>query len=175
MSFKANNKLKVPDYFSDDEVEEQDRHDITDDYPYEEDNEEDNEIDEETRRIIFNASSKNIDKLSSELDELYKKEKQDKEDKLNKKLEKKQNKINGKKTLNFAEFNKKMEEEEKAKQPKKFTSKRADEKRKQLGIDEVTGPKRSFNPRKEPFNFVKSNDRRDLTPRLINIDDFPSL
>jgi len=175
MSLKANTNLKVPDYFSDDEVEELDNRDIMDEYPDYEDDEEE-EMDEETRRIIFAHSCRNIEKLTSELDELAKNEKKQKEDKINAKKEKKQNKLEkkGKTVFNLAEFNKKLEEDEKAKKPKKFVSKRADDKRKQLGIDEAIGPKRSFNPRKPPYNFVKSHDRREIVPDL-NSNDFPSL
>ena len=184
MSLKANANIKVPDYFSDDEVEEQNNHDIMDDYP-DYDDEDEYEMDEETRRIIFSHSSRNIESLTNELNELAKIEKKhfklthfnQKEDKINSKKEKKQNKLEkkGKTVFNLADFNKKLEEEEKAKKPKKFTSKRADEKRKQLGLDEETGPKRSFNPRKPPYNFVKSHDRKEMVPELINANDFPSL
>ena len=172
MSFKANTNIKAPDYFSDDEVEEQDNNDIMDDYP----DDEEYEMDEETRRIIFAHSSRNIEKLTNELNQLAQMEKKQKEDKLNMKKEKKQNKLEkkGKTVFNLADFNKKLEEEEKAKKPKKFTSKRADEKRKQLGLDEDVGPKRSFNPRKPPYNFVKSHDRKEMAPEL-NPNDFPSL
>ncbi len=173
MSLKAKANIKVPDYFSDDDVEEQDNHDIMDDYP---DDDEEYEMDEETRRIVFAHSSRNIEKLTSELNELASMERKLKEDKLNMKKEKKQNKIEkkGKTIFNLSEFNKKMEEEEKAKKPKKFVSKRADEKKKLLGIDEDVGPKRSFNPRKPPYNFVKSHDRKEMAPEL-NPNDFPSL
>jgi len=173
MSLKANANIKVPDYFSDDEVEEQDNYDVMEDYP---DDEEEYEMDEETRRIIFEHSSRNIEKLTSELDELARIEKKQKEDKINAKKEKKQNKLEkkGKTTFNLADFNKKLEEDDKAKKPKKFVSKRADEKKKQLGFDEVTGPKRSFNSRKPPYNFVKSHDRKEMVADL-NPNDFPSL
>ncbi len=173
MSLKAKANIKVPDYFSDDEVEEQDNHDIMDDYP---DDEEEYEMDEETRRIVFAHSSRNIEKLTNELNELASMERKLKEDKLNIKKEKKHNKIEkkGKSIFNLSEFNKKLEEEEKAKKPKKFVSKRADDKKKQLGIEENVGPKRSFNPRKPPYNFVKSHDRKEMAPEL-NANDFPSL
>jgi len=46
MSFKAKANVKEPDYFSDDEVEEQNYNDIMDDYP---DDDEEYEMDEETR------------------------------------------------------------------------------------------------------------------------------
>lgn len=178
MSLKANKNTKVPDYFSDDEVEEQDTRDIMDDYPdYDDEEEYDEEMDEETRRIIFAKASSNIDRFTSELNDLSQNAKKLKEEKLNKKLEKKQNKLNknGKGIMSISDFNKKIEEEEKAKKPKKFISKRADDRKKKLGIEEVTGPKRAFNPRKPPYNFVKSHDIKEVTFDVLNTNDFPSL
>ena len=182
MSLKFNKNIKVPDYFSDDDVEEPNNHDIMDDYPYD-DNEEYNEddyideTDEETRKIIFNCTIKNNDRITNELNELYEKEKINKEAKSIKKMKKQQNKHEkkGNQILNLVEFHKKIEEEEHAKKPKRFVSKRADEKRKQLGIDEDTEPNRSFNPRKPPYNFVKSHDNHHITPEIFNTIDFPSL
>jgi hypothetical protein len=173
MSLKAKANVKVPDYFSDDEVEEEDNRDIMDEYP---DDDDEYEMDEETRRIIFSHSSRNIENLTRELNDLACMEKKLKEDKLNVKKEKKQNKLEkkGKTIFNIAEFNKKLEEEEKAKKPKKFVSKRADDRKKQLGIEESVGPKRSFNPKKPPYNFVKSHDRKEVAPD-INSNEFPSL
>ncbi len=176
MSLKANNNknIKVPDYFSDDEVEEPDNHDIQDDYP---DDDEEDEIDEETRKLLFAHASRNIDRFTKEMNELSEKEKQLKEERQNKKLEKSKlkNEKKGKTIFNLAEFNKKLEDEANAKKPKKFVSKRADDKKKQLGIEENTGPKRSFNPRNPPYNFVKSHDKKDEKPNIINPNDFPSL
>ena len=182
MSFKAIKNTKVIDYFSDDEVEEQATPGM-DDYPtYDDDEgdyeyEEEEEMDEETRRMIFEKASINIDRFTDELNELTQNAKKLKEDKLNKKLEKKQNKLNknGKGTMSIAEFTKKLEDTEKANKPKKFVSRRADEKRKELGIDEVTGPKRAFAPRKSPYNFVKSHHQKLVIFDGLNPDDFPSL
>ena len=182
MSFKAIKNTKVIDYFSDDEVEEQATPGM-DDYPtYDDDEEEyeyeeEEEMDEETRRMLFEKASINIDRFTDELNELTQNAKKLKEDKLNKKLEKKQNKLNknGKSTMSIAEFTKKLEEEEKAKKPKKFISRRADERKKELGIEEVSGSKRAFNPRKPPYNFVKSHDRKEVTFDVLNPNDFPSL
>jgi hypothetical protein len=183
MSFKAIKNTKVIDYFSDDEVEEQATPGM-DDYPTYDDeegeyeyDEEEEEMDEETRRMLFEKASINIDRFTDELNELTQNAKKLKEDKLNKKLEKKQNKLNknGKCTLSIAEFTKKLEEEEKANKPKKFVSRRADERKKELGIDEVTGPKRAFAPRKPPYNFVRTHDIKVVTFDVLNPNDFPSL
>ena len=195
MSFNKDNKnIKIPDYFSDDEVEEQyDRDD--DDIMYhtnhneyerfdgeefdeEMDEEMNEERDREIRRIIFESAVKNIDKLTCDFDELNDQDMKLKEDKLNYKKLKKEIKTEkkGKNIFNLSEFNKKVEEDIKANQPKKFVSKRADSKRKELGISSNENTiKRSFNPRKEPYNFVKSHEKKETILELINQDEFPSL
>jgi hypothetical protein len=167
MSFKNSKYTKTTDYFSDDEVKEQECPDIINDYPYEDDQ---YEMDNETKQIIFASLSKNINKYTNDLDELIKIENKTKNNNQNIKIGKKQKNV-----FNLTEFNKKIDEEEKAKKPKKFVSKRADDKRKQLGIDENIGPKRSFNPRKPPYNFVKSHNKKDEKPNILNENDFPSL
>jgi len=184
MSLKANKNTKVIDYFSDDEVEEQATPGM-DDYPTYDDDEgdyeygeyEEEEMDQETRRMLFERASSNIDRFTNELNDLTQNTKKLKEEKLNKKLEKKQNKLNknGKGTMSIAEFTKKLEDTEKANKPKKFVSRRADEKRKELGIEEVTGSKRAFNPRKPPYNFVKSHNKKLVILDVLNPDEFPSL
>jgi hypothetical protein len=70
--------------------------------------------------------------------------------------------------MSLSQLNSKMDEAA----PKKFTSKRADEKRKQLGIDEKP-QYRKFNARKEPYNFVN----KIKTKQVVSLDttDFPSL
>jgi hypothetical protein len=82
---------------------------------------------------------------------------------------------NNKTSLSLSEFTKKIDDDIKNTKPKKFISKRADEKRKELGIDDEIVSKRSFNPRKIPYNFV---DRIKYNMNEINISntmDFPSL
>lgn len=180
MSLKANKNTNVIDYFSDDEVEEQATPGINDYPTYDdeyEDEEYEEEMDEETRRMLFERASSNIDRFTNELNDLTQNTKKLKEEKLNKKLEKKQNKLNknGKGTMSIAEFTKKLEDTEKANKPKKFVSRRADEKRKELGIEEVTGSKRAFNPRKPPYNFVKSHNKKLVILDVLNPEEFPSL
>ena len=164
MSLKTN--TKTTNYFSDDDIEEPNNMDISDDYSNDSD---DYEMDEETRRIAF--SSRNISRFISDQSE----QSEQKEKKSNKQGAKAKSEAKSKKVFNLVEFNKKLEEEANAKKPKKFVSKRADNKKKQLGIDENIGPKRSFNPRKPPYNFVKSHDKPDDKPNIINSNDFPSL
>jgi len=159
-----NKNTNIPDYFSDDEVAEQDNRDIMDDYPDDE-----YEIDEETRRIIYENAAKNINRFETTYDGFGGKQTK-KSEKTKSNIDKK-----SKNVFNLAEFNKKLEDEANAKKPKKFVSKRADEKRKQLGIDENSGPKRSFNPKKPPYNFVKSHDKKEIKPEFSNLEEFPSL
>jgi len=70
--------------------------------------------------------------------------------------------------MTLSQLNSKIDEA----MPKKFTSKRADEKRKQLGIDEKP-QYRKFNARKEPYNFVN----KSKTKQVVSLDktEFPSL
>ena len=189
MSFKKDIKnTKIPDYFSDDEVEEQYEHDddiITyndeyneyeDNYDYEDDANE--EMDEETRRIIFEQTTRNIDRITSDFNKLSEQNKKEKEDKINLKKLKKEMKAEkkGKQIFNLVDFNKKIEEDIKANQPKKFISQRADTKRKELGISSNENIiKRSFNPKKQPYNFVKSHEKKETILELINPEEFPSL
>lgn len=72
------------------------------------------------------------------------------------------------KTMSLSQLNSKLEESA----PKKFTSKRADEKRKQLGIDEKP-QYRKFNARKQPYNFVNKPKINQVV--ALNNTEFPSL
>jgi len=70
--------------------------------------------------------------------------------------------------MSLSQLNSKIDESA----PKKFTSKRADEKRKQLGIDEKP-QYRKFNARKQPYNFVNKPKKNQVVS--LNNTDFPSL
>ncbi len=134
------------DYFSDDEAE-QINDNMDDNLGY--DSEE--EMDSETREIIWAALQKAPQHdFKSELDNLDK-EKKNKSEKKHKRQQE-----NNKKNLSLSEFNKKIEAESKEKEPKKFTSKRVEQKKKELGISEPVYV-RKFNPRHPPFNFVNKN------------------
>jgi hypothetical protein len=79
-----------------------------------------------------------------------------------------------KNVLSLSDFTKKIDEEVKLSQPKKFTSKRADIKRKELGLDnEII--KRTFNARKPPYNFVNRTNNINIEVNISNTDDFPCL
>ena len=98
--------------------------------------------------------------------------------KMDKKSIPKVNKVNkvskNKNVLSLGDFTKKIDEEVKLSQPKKFTSKRADTKRKELGLDnEII--KRTFNARKLPYNFVNRSNNINIEVNIGNIEEFPSL
>jgi hypothetical protein len=122
------------------------------------------DIDDETRLLILKHINRQKQLLcESDIDNIKK----------NKTKIKKQN-IN--KSINIAEFNKELEEKANMNKEKKFISKRADDKRKELGISDTDVQKRSFNPRKPPYNFVRSNDKMFVeTIDIQSTTEFPSL
>lgn len=83
-------------------------------------------------------------------------------------------KSKSKNVFSLSDFTKKIDEEVKLSQPKKFISKRADEKRKELGLDNDI-IKRTFNPRKLPYNFVNRVNNNTEEINISNNMDFPSL
>jgi hypothetical protein len=76
--------------------------------------------------------------------------------------------------LSLGEFTKKIDEEVKISQPKKFVSKRADVKRKELGLD-IEVIKRTFNARKPPYNFINRPNNINIEVNINNNKEFPSL
>ena len=176
---KFNNKTKLnDDYFSDDEEDNNQtentnyNEDYTDDIKYEdgENNEDDEEeIDEETRRIMYEHA---VRKYENEKNNDYSIKHNEKEKLLDEKKDEKKDKKNKKLTL--VAFNKKIEQDINARRPKRFISKRADDKKSQLGMQNDNGFKRSFNPRNPPFNFIKSNDFVQK-PEILNLEEFPTL
>ena len=79
-----------------------------------------------------------------------------------------------KNSMTLGDFNKQIDEKIKESQPKKFTSKRADDKRKTLGLDVMVEPKRTFNPRKQPYNFV--NRKKIINSTDVNsMEEFPTM
>lgn len=153
MTFNSEAHNKSVDYFSDDENNEE--------YQDEEQSEEsDDGFDEHTRQIIFQAISSN-----------------DQEYNFNN-IQSKPTKNKTKKTkgsMSLEQFNKKIEEERIANQPKKFTSKRVEEKKKTSGFVSNDKPKRNFNPRLPPYNFVHKKQETNKSVNISNINDFPSL
>ena len=170
MNFKSNNNnIAFSNYIPDSEFEKD-----TDEQENSDENEDsDEELDDETRQMIYAKASRNINRIISDIDISNQNIK--KEEKQNKEYIKKQNKLNknSKCVMSIIDFNKKIEE--KKTKIKKFTSKRVDDKKKQLGIEESIKPKRTFNPRKPPYNFVKTHDIKIINLDLANTDEFPSL
>lgn len=79
-----------------------------------------------------------------------------------------------KNSMTLGDFNKQVDEKIKELQPKKFTSKRADDKRKTLGLDIMVEVKRTFNPRKQPYNFV--NRKKIINSTDVNsMEEFPTM
>lgn len=158
-----NKKFNTDDYFSDNDEVNQDNQ--IDNFDEGDGEESDDSMDEETRRIIYQSISRNMNDLTLYVKKEHAKKKQPSTDK-------------PKKTKNFlslSQFVQKIDAEEKAKQPKKFVSKRVEEKRKQFRVSEDTKPKRSFNPRMPPYNFVHGKKEAHQPVNFSNEIDFPSL
>jgi hypothetical protein len=151
------NSYNDEDYFSDDKSDIENPEEV-------EQEDEEYEIDDETRRIIWEASQKNYSLLTQESNINSNQDTNNN----NKKNTKKQ-KPNNKFSLN--DFNKNVEKDEEAKKPKKFVSKRMNTKKKEMGITEVI-EKRKFNPRLPPYNFVKVKSNEVYE---INNEEFPTL
>ncbi len=162
---KNTNKYVEEDYFSDDN---EDQNDQQIEEPVENyDEEEEEEMDPETRKMLWEASMRrscNYDFTDIAKDK-------SKQKKSNSKSNQKQKKKVG---LSLEEFNKKIEEEQKAKQPKKFVSKRVEEKKKVNGVEEQV-VKRNFNARLPPYNWVHKSKEENVQVDLNNKNDFPSL
>jgi hypothetical protein len=130
-----------------------------------EEEESDYEMDEETRRIIYEASKKNVDRCFFDGGSVPKKEKKPKK--------KKEKDV---KYLTFDDFQKKLEEEK----PKKWKSNRSLNKKEELGIVTRKIIKRRFNPRLpiptvDTFKRVNGDidEKEDVNPD--SDEQFPSL
>jgi len=163
-----------PNEEEEEEEEEDENPNEEDENPNEEEEEEEEEdyeneediMDDETRQIIYKTLNKNINRGESLFD--------------NKKVIHNNynncDKVNKtKKTFSLNEFIEKINIEEDKNKPKKFISSRASEKRKHLGINKETNPKRCFNARLPPFNFVHGQKEVHQFVNFNNKEDFPSL
>lgn len=141
--------------------------DNKDDTLQEEEEESDYEMDEETRRIIHEASMKNVDRCFFEGGDVPKKEKKPKKPK-----KKKEKDV---KYLTFDEFQSSLEETK----PKKWKSSRSLSKKQELGIVTRKITKRRFHPRLpiptvDTFKKFNNEDEKDN----VNADSeeqFPTL
>jgi hypothetical protein len=123
-----------------------------------EEEEEDEELDEETKRILWEANLKrlNNDSLLDFTDDTKKSKSKKSGDKKNKKV-----------ILSLEELNKKIE------QPKKFVSKRVEEKKKVNNEENLV--RRTFNARLPPFNWVHQTKKEQVTVNINDEQEFPSL
>ncbi len=127
--------------------------------------EQDEEQDEEEEQLDPELIKKFLVASNNDLNEMLVKSPK------NKKLK---TKTKTKNTLSLDDFNKKIDETIIANKPKKFVSKRADEKRKILGVDDEPIVKRVFNPRKPPYNFVYKKSCNIITD-MFDDSEFPTL
>lgn len=129
-----------------------------------EEEEEDEELDEETKRILWEANLKrlNNDSLLDFTNETKKSKSKKSSDK-----KKKNN------SLSLDELSKKIDEEQISKQPKKFVSKRVEEKKKIN--NEENSIKRTFNARLPPYNWVHKTKKEQVNVNINDEHEFPSL
>ena len=126
--------------------------------------EEEEELDEETKRILWEANLRRLNNKESDfvfIDDTKKLKQKKSNDKKNKKN-----------VLSLEEFSKKVEEDEKLKQPKKFVSKRVEEKKK---VNEENTIKRTFNARLPPYNWVYQTKKEQVNININDEHEFPSL
>jgi len=153
----------------------------------------DDELDEETRMQIYRASQKQLDDI--DFDKLDKNLKKKSKNQTNENNQQKKSKVRSQKEiLSLGDYSKKVNAEILALKPKKFVSKRVEDKKKlnqpnqpnqsnqpnqpnQLNQSNETNKKnpRHFNPRMPPYNFVHSQTIKNAQPKLDNEIDFPSL
>jgi len=122
-----------------------------------EEEEEDEELDEETKRILWEANLKrlNNDSILDFSDDTKKSKSKKSGDKKNKKV-----------ILSLEDLNKKIE-------PKKFVSKRVEEKKKIN--NEENSIKRKFNARLPPYNWVHQPKKEQVAVNINDEQEFPSL
>jgi hypothetical protein len=123
-----------------------------------EEEEEDEELDEETKRILWEANLKrlNNDSVLDFSDDTKKSKSKKSSDKKNKKV-----------VLSLDELNKKIE------QSKKFVSKRVEEKKKVNNEEKLI--KRTFNARLPPYNCVHKLKKEQVSININDEHEFPSL
>lgn len=155
----------VDQYFSDDE----------DDIIEEEqlDEESDDSMDDYTRQIIREATIRNLERMENEYKNMERVQKVKKPLKTDQPDQPKKNKKQSQ-VLSLGEFTKKIDAEMEASKPKKFVSKRVEDKKKVMGLDNNV-VKRNFNPRLPPYNFVQHNKQNQNSVNIDSKEEFPSL
>lgn len=131
----------------------------------EEDTRSDDEMAEYLKEIVQNKSTKG----QLDLDSITKKDKKNSKEKISK-----EKKDKSKNSLSLVDFNNKIDEVIQKNKPKKFVSKRVEEKKEKVEVID-TVYKRSFEPRLPPFNFVNKNHNNHTKININDTDLFPCL
>lgn len=131
----------------------------------EEDTRSDDEMAEYLKEIVQNKSTKG----QLDLDSITKKDKKISKEKISK-----EKKDKSKNSLSLVDFNNKIDEVIQKNRPKKFVSKRVEEKKEKVEVID-TVYKRSFEPRLPPFNFVNKNHNNHTKININDTDLFPCL
>lgn len=165
------NKSKYLEELDDVDFVDDDEEDILDDNINEEVESED-DFDEENRIKMKDAYDRYIIKLNQELEATKILSEQPKlnNNLQNSKVEK--NKVKKNNVLSLDKFIGDIKNKENANKPKKFISKRVEEKLKSQNISICQYKKREFNPRKPPFNLIIIEEKKS---QVIDENDFPSL
>lgn len=130
-----------------------------------EDTRSDDEMAEYLKEIVQNKSTKG----QLDLESITKKDKKNSKEKISK-----EKKDKSKNSLSLVDFNNKIDEEIQKSKPKKFVSKRVEEKKEKIEVID-TVYKRSFEPRLPPFNFVNKNHNNHTKININDTDLFPCL
>jgi hypothetical protein len=130
----------------------------------EEDTRSDDEMAEYLKSIVSITSREQLD-----LSTIMKKEKNTKASIINTNTNTKT-----KKTLSLVDFNNKIDEVIQNSKPKKFVSKRVEEKKVKVETNDIV-VKRSFEPRLPPYNFVHKHNNYQSKININDTDLFPTL
>ena len=162
--------MSKPKYFDDDndvDFVDNDNEDSDEEVVNEEVESED-DFDEDNRLKMKEAYDKYIIRLNEEMKTINVNNKMQSINN-NKQSKKKDNKKN---VLSLDKFILEEKKIENLNKPKKFISKRVEDKMKTKNIPTIEYKKREFNPRKPPFNLVVVENK---ITNPLNDDDFPSL
>jgi hypothetical protein len=163
--------MSKPKYFDDDndvDFVDNDNNEDSDEEVVNEEVESEDDFDEDNRLKMKEAYDKYIIRLNEEMKTINVNNKMQSINN-NKQSKKKDNKKN---VLSLDKFILEEKKIENLNKPKKFISKRVEDKMKTKNIPTIEYKKREFNPRKPPFNLVVVENK---ITNPLNDDDFPSL
>ena len=163
--------MSKPKYFDDDndvDFVDNDNNEDSDEEVVNEEVESEDDFDEDNRLKMKEAYDKYIIRLNEEMKTINVNNKMQSINN-NKQSKKKDNKKN---VLSLDKFILEEKKIENLNKPKKFISKRVEDKMKTKNIPPIEYKKREFNPRKPPFNLVVVENK---ITNPLNDDDFPSL